>query len=237
MSRKMLKNRYHFLLTIKCNSYCVSAVQMNVIEEWSKSPIGIRKRTSEWQLVPHCVFPWEISHKGIHNEPAWFFLPRASQFRSHPLFLGPGNPILCTIPSRCAEWRWKPREITGWYLDTHVHSMFGGSNGMCLLLSNEKCIPLYPFSGREAGIWVILYYRLDLRIPRLEKNEPGKVSRTAALCWDSGKRSWDLPPGLLSCRTAQLSNDSETRTSQITARTKKNRMPPSLFTCFQKTGF
>lgn len=74
-------------------------------------------------------------------------------------------------------------------------------------------------------------------MPRLEKNEPGKVSRTAALCWDSGKRSWDLPPSLLSCRTAQLSNRSETRTSQITARRKENRRPPSLYTCVQKTGF
>lgn len=203
----------------------------------SKSPTGIRQRTSEWPLATHCFSPWEISQKGIHNECAWFFLPRACQIRSDPLFLGPGNPILCAIPSRCAEWRWKPCEITGWYSDTHMHSMLGVSNGMCLLLSNVKWSPLYPFSGREAGISVILYYRLGLRIPRLEKNEPGKVSRTAALCWDAGKRSWDLPHGLLSRRTAQLSKDSETRTSQITARTKKNRMPLSLSTCFQKTGF
>lgn len=122
----------------------------NGIKGLSKSAAGIHERTSEWPLVTHCFFPWESCfHKGLAIERAWSFLPRVHQFKPHPVFLEPGYPVLCAVPSRCTECRRKPHVARGWSTGTNVHSGLGGSNRVCLL-SNAKEIPALSMFWKES---------------------------------------------------------------------------------------
>lgn len=71
----------------------------------------------------------------------------------------------------------RPREIIRWSTLIHTHARFGGRGCICLF-SNVKYPLLCQFSGKKTGIWLILYYRLNFRIPDFQKNEHGKLSRT-----------------------------------------------------------
>lgn len=71
----------------------------------------------------------------------------------------------------------RPREIIRWSTLIHTHARFGGRGCICLF-SNAKYPLLCQFSGKKTGIWLILYYRLNFRIPDFQKNEHGKLSRT-----------------------------------------------------------